>query len=118
MSLRNLGTPAFSKRYFKNLKTEFGSDCEIVSIKGDDGLHCSLLSFFFKDQVLPYYGGGLPRSRKSKAMDFMYFDLMCRAGSQGYKMFDFGDAAKLTLDPTITNVTGDFLRSHCITSIS
>jgi len=90
LSLRNLGTPAFSKRYFQNLKKEFGDDCEVVSIKGEDGLHCSLVSFYFKDQVLPYYGGGLPQSRMSKAMDFMYFDLMCRAGSRGYKTFDFG----------------------------
>ncbi len=90
MSVRNLGTPVFSKRYFENLRKEFGRDCEIVSIKGEDGLHCSLISFYFKDQVLPYYGGGLPQSRASKAMDFMYFDLMCRAGSEGYKTFDFG----------------------------
>jgi len=90
LSLRNLGTPAFSKRYFQNLKKEFGDDCEVVSIRGEDGLHCSLISFYFKDQVLPYYGGGLPQSRMSKAMDFMYFDLMCSAGSRGYKTFDFG----------------------------
>lgn len=90
MSVRNLGTPVFSRRYFENLKMEFGSECEIVSIKGEDGLHCSLLSFYFKDTVLPYYGGGLPQSRASKAMDFMYFDLMCRSGSDGYKTFDFG----------------------------
>ena len=89
-SVRNLGTPVFSKRYFENLKKEFGQDCEIVSIKGDNGLHCSLISFYFKDHVLPYYGGGLSASRKSKAMDFMYYDLMCRAGKEGYRTFDFG----------------------------
>lgn len=90
LSVRNLGTPVFRRQYFENLRQEFGSDCEIVSINGEDGLHCSLLSFYFKDQVLPYYGGGLPQSRVSKAMDFMYFDLMCRAGRDGYKIFDFG----------------------------
>ncbi|HNP62597.1 MAG TPA: FemAB family PEP-CTERM system-associated protein [Woeseiaceae bacterium] len=90
VSVRNLGTPIFSRKYFANLKNEFGSDCEIVSIRDGDELHCSLLSFYFKDQVLPYYGGGLPQSRTSKAMDYMYFDLMCRAGSKGCKTFDFG----------------------------
>ena len=90
LSVRNLGTPVFSRRYFDNLKKEFGSACEIVSIKSGDELHCSLISFYFKDQVLPFYGGGLPVSRNSKAMDFMYYDLMCRAARAGYRTFDFG----------------------------
>jgi len=89
-SVRNLGTPVFSKVYFKALRKEFGKDCELVSIKKDGELHCALMSFYHKDTVLPYYGGGLPESRQSKAMDFMYFDQMCRAGSQGYTKYDFG----------------------------
>jgi len=90
VSVRNLGTPVFSRRYFENLKQEFGRDCEIVSVKDDGELQCSLISFYFKNQVLPYYGGGLPVSRYSKAMDYMYYDLMCRAGAEGYQKFDFG----------------------------
>lgn len=89
-SVRNLGTPVFSKSYFRALKIAFGDDCEIVSIKKDGELHCALVSFYFKDHVLPFYGGGLPVSRKSKAMDFMYFDQMCRAGRRGVRYYDFG----------------------------
>ncbi len=89
-SVRNLGTPVFSRSYFHNLKREFGDACEIVSISGEGALHSSLISFYFRDQVLPYYGGGLPVSRQSKAMDFMYYDLMCRAAGAGVRVFDFG----------------------------
>ncbi|PID43515.1 MAG: peptidoglycan bridge formation protein FemAB [Proteobacteria bacterium] len=89
-SVRNLGTPVFSKRYFLELKREFGDDCEILSVKKNGQLHSALMSFYFKDTVLPYYGGGLPESRGSKAMDLMYFDQMCRAGKKGYKLYDFG----------------------------
>lgn len=89
-SVRNLGTPVFSKRFFLELKREFGSECEIVSVKQQGELHCALMSFYFKDTVLPYYGGGMPESRTSKAMDLMYFDQMCRAGRKGYKFYDFG----------------------------
>ncbi len=95
-SVRNLGTPVFGKRFFKNLKQEFGKDCEIVSIRKDGELHCALMSFYFKDQVLPYYGGGLPVCRTSKAMDYMYFDQTCRAGRAGYKWYDFGRSKKDT----------------------
>ncbi|MDJ0710590.1 MAG: FemAB family PEP-CTERM system-associated protein [Woeseiaceae bacterium] len=89
-SVRNLGTPVFSRRYFQNLKKEFGNDCEIVSVKSDEGLECSLISFYFRDHVLPYYGGGMPQSRGSKAMDFMYYDQMCRAAKDGRNVYDFG----------------------------
>ena len=89
-SVKNLGTPVFPKKYFQALKDQFGDDCEIVSIKQKGVLQCALLSFYFKDTVLPYYGGGLYHSRDTKAMDFMYFQQMCRAGRAGYKLYDFG----------------------------
>ena len=89
-SVRNLGTPVFARRYFDNLRTEFGSDCEVVAVESDGNLQCALMSFYFRDTVLPYYGGGLPESRSSKAMDFMYFDLMRRGIDSGFRRFDFG----------------------------
>ncbi len=89
-SVRNLGTPVFSKRFFLELKREFGDACEVLSVKKKGELHSALMSFYHKDSVLPYYGGGLPISRNSKAMDMMYFDQMCRAGKSGYKQYDFG----------------------------
>ncbi len=95
-SVRNLGTPVFSKRYFNELRQEFGDDCELVSVKKDGELHCALMSFYHKDTVLPYYGGGLPESRQSKAMDYMYFEQMCRAGRKGFKKYDFGRSKKET----------------------
>jgi FemAB-related protein (PEP-CTERM system-associated) len=89
-SVRNLGTPVFAKQYFRNLKREFGDACEILTITDGERLQSSLMSFYFRDTVLPYYGGGYPECRKSKAMDFMYFDLMRRSSEAGYRYFDFG----------------------------
>ena len=89
-SVRNLGTPVFSKVFLKALKTEFGDACEIVSIYQDNAPRSSLMSFYFRDEVLPYYGGGLPESRNLKSMDFMYWDQICRAVDKGLKTYDFG----------------------------
>jgi FemAB-related protein (PEP-CTERM system-associated) len=89
-SLRNLGTPAFSKQFFKALITEFGADCEIVSIYQGTEARSSLMSFYFRDEVLPYYGGGMPESRELKSMDFMYWDQICRALKRGISTYDFG----------------------------
>lgn len=89
-SVRNLGTPVFPKRYFKLLKQVFGDDCEILSIVKDGRLVSSVMSFYFRDEVLPYYGGGTAEARALKGNDFMYWDLMRRACERGVRIFDYG----------------------------
>jgi FemAB-related protein (PEP-CTERM system-associated) len=49
-----------------------------------------VLSFYFRDEVLPYYGGGTTEAREVAGNDFMYWELMRRACARGYKIFDFG----------------------------
>jgi FemAB-related protein (PEP-CTERM system-associated) len=89
-SVRNLGTPVFARKYFRNLKQEFGKDCELLAIRKDGKPVSGVLSFYFRDEVLPYYGGGTFDARKLGANDLMYWDLMRRAGQAGYRVFDFG----------------------------
>lgn len=95
-SVRNLGTPVFSRRYFELLKDEFGNDCEILTVTHEGNAVSSVLSFYFRDEVLPYYGGGLPRARELKAYDFMYWELMCDAAKRGIGIFDYGRSKKGT----------------------
>ena len=48
------------------------------------------MSFYFRDEVLPYYGGSRPVARELKGNDFMYWDLMRRAAERGVRIFDYG----------------------------
>jgi FemAB-related protein (PEP-CTERM system-associated) len=89
-SVRNLGTPVFSRRYFELLKEEFGSDCDVVTVLHGGKAIASVLNFYFRDEVLPYYGGGRTEARELAANDFMYWEVMRRACERGYKIFDFG----------------------------
>jgi FemAB-related protein (PEP-CTERM system-associated) len=89
-SVHRLGTPVFSKRYFSILLETFGKDCEIQTITKDGRIISSVLSFYFRDEVLPYYGGGMAEARDVAGNDFMYWELMRRACEKGYKVFDFG----------------------------
>jgi FemAB-related protein (PEP-CTERM system-associated) len=89
-SVRNLGTPVFPKRWFAALRKAFGEDCDILTITDGGAPVSSVLNFYFRDQVLPYYGGGGLEARRVGANDFMYYDLMCRAGARGCTLFDFG----------------------------
>ncbi|WP_375750127.1 FemAB family XrtA/PEP-CTERM system-associated protein [Vibrio sp. HN007] len=90
-SVRNLGTPVFNKKLFTSLKDVFGDKCETLVVKDDEGRPVSsVLSFYYKDEVLPYYGGGIFDARALKSNDFMYYQLMCLAKQKGKRRFDFG----------------------------
>lgn len=85
------GTPAMPKRYFDTLLKVFGNDCEILTVTGPDGqLLSSVLSFYFRDEVLPYYAGDDESARNLAANDFKYWELMRRSCERGLKVFDYG----------------------------
>jgi FemAB-related protein (PEP-CTERM system-associated) len=89
-SVRNLGTPVFGKRFFRNLKEVFGADCAILTVLHDDKPVCSVMSFYFRDEVLPYYAGATPAVRTLGGYDFMYWHLLSDGARRGLKLFDFG----------------------------
>jgi FemAB-related protein (PEP-CTERM system-associated) len=89
-SVRNLGTPVFAKRYFRILKEEFGADCEVLIVLHDGVPLCGVMSFYFRDEVLPYYAGGTPAVRGLGAYDFMYWHILRKGALRGLKIFDFG----------------------------
>jgi FemAB-related protein (PEP-CTERM system-associated) len=89
-SVRRLGTPVFARRYFEALMTEFGKDSEVLTVTRNGEPVSSVLSFYFRDQVLPYYGGGTEQARDVAGYDFLYWDLMRRACERGYRVFDYG----------------------------
>ncbi|UCV01925.1 FemAB family XrtA/PEP-CTERM system-associated protein [Dechloromonas denitrificans] len=85
------GTPAMPKRYFDTLLKVFGNDCEVLTVTAPDGqLLSSVLSFYFRDEVLPYYAGDDESARHLAANDFKYWELMRRSCERGIKLFDYG----------------------------
>ncbi len=85
------GTPAMPKKYFEALQKEFGPDCEVLTVTTKDGKPLSsVLSFYFRDEVLPYYAGDDEAARDLAANDFKYWELMRRACARGLKVFDYG----------------------------
>jgi len=89
-SVRNLGTPVFSKKYFQTLKDVFTEQCEVLTVERDGQTIASVMNFYFRDEVLPYYGGGTSLARDVKGNDFMYWEVMRRAVEKGVKIFDYG----------------------------
>ena len=82
--------------FYKKIKNVFGAECEILTVTKDGRAISSVMSFYFRDEVLPYYGGGTSEAREFAANDFMYWELMRRAAGRGIRIFDFGRSKKGT----------------------
>lgn len=85
------GTPALPKRYFQALRDRFGTDCDVLTVSAPDGRALSsVLSFYFRDEVLPYYAGDDESARELAANDYKYWELMRLSCARGLKVFDYG----------------------------
>ena len=91
------GTPALPKRYFEALRRVFDKDCEVLTVVDRSGKPVSsVLSFYFRDEVLPYYAGDHPTARELAANDFKYWELMRHACERGLGVFDYGRSKRGT----------------------
>lgn len=89
-TMRKHGTPALPRRYFDTLKRTFGDACEILTVHHDGRPISSVLSFYFRGRVMPYYTGSHVRARVNGSNDMMYWSVMRRAVDLGCTHFDFG----------------------------
>lgn len=90
-SVRNLGSPVFPRRYFRALAEAFPDEHDVTTVLHEGRPVASVLSFHFRGEVLPYYGGGTVAARALSANEVMYWEVMRRAGRErGARRFDFG----------------------------
>lgn len=89
-SVRNLGTPVFPKRLFAEMLAEFPDTSDILIIRQGERVAGGVLSFYFRETVMPYYGGAYAEFYRTGINNFMYWELMRHAARRGYTRFDFG----------------------------
>ncbi len=96
-NVRRHGTPALPRRYFETLQRVFGADCETLTVEDASGQPLSsVLSFYFRGEVLPYYAGDAVTARDLAANDFKYWELLRRACERGLRVFDYGRSKRGT----------------------
>jgi FemAB-related protein (PEP-CTERM system-associated) len=89
-SVRNLGTPVFPARLFREVLAAFGERADVLTVRHKGRAVASVLSLYWRGTVYPYWGGGTAEARALRANDRMYFALMAHARAKGCTRFDFG----------------------------
>lgn len=89
-SVRNLGTPVFPRRWFEALLAAFPEAADVITIRDGDEPIAAVLNFYWRGEVLPYYGGGTAAARERYGNDFLYWEVTRHAAARGCTGFDFG----------------------------
>lgn len=87
-SVRNLGTPVFPAKLFREAVARL--DADVLTVRHDGRAVASVLNLYHGGTVYPYWGGGTHAARGLRANDLMYFALMRHARQRGCDSFDFG----------------------------
>jgi len=95
-SVHRLGTPVFSRGLFEALAAEFPGRCRIFGVRKEKAAIAAVFCFYFRDQVLPYYGGSLAEFNRHSPNNFMYWSLLAQSCREGYRVFDFGRSKRGT----------------------
>ena len=95
-SVHHLGTPVFPKKLFATFLCEFPNESDILLIRQGDKVAGGVLNFYFRDTVMPYYGGAYGEFYRAGINNYMYWALMQSAAARGYTRFDFGRSKNAT----------------------
>lgn len=87
---RHLGSPVVSREWFRKLSSVFNNQANILIVRLKEEIIAAVLTFFFKDTVLPFYGGSNPKFFRLNPNDYMYLKLQEYGAEKGFRYFDFG----------------------------
>jgi FemAB-related protein (PEP-CTERM system-associated) len=89
-SVHRLGTPVFSRDQFASLRSEFPKQVRLFGVRKGKTAIAGVFCLYFRDQVLPYYGGALSEYYKDSPNNFLYWNLIAQSCKDGFRSFDFG----------------------------
>lgn len=89
-NMRRLGSINYPYRFFERLLAHTPGRHWVCLVRRDGRPVTGLVTFLFRDRVLPYFFGASDEARHCSAANFTYFSVMRLAAAEGYRVFDFG----------------------------
>ena len=105
-TLRRLGSPNYRRGLFHALQQEYGDDCVCIAVRDGPRYVAGVVSFIFRDEIVPYFSGSLPDGMAKRANNVMYLRLMEYAVRRRLRLFDFNRTRRDNRGPY------DFKRHH------
>ncbi|PIE22218.1 MAG: hypothetical protein CSA62_13570 [Planctomycetota bacterium] len=88
---QSLGSPCLPLSMLKMIQRHLGDRMVMHEVCLPEGKRIAcVMSFLFRDELLPYYSGALAGYSKTGVNNFMYWKLMEWAVENGLRRFDFG----------------------------
>ena len=89
VTLRRLGSPNYRKRLWHELRDAYGEDCVCLVVRDGERPLAGVVSYVFRDEIVPYFSGCLDEGMRKHANNVMYVRLMEHAIDRGLRWFDF-----------------------------
>lgn len=105
-TLRRLGSPCYRMEFFRQLQQAYGDNCLCLVVKDGDEPVAGVISFVFRDEIVPYFSGSTAAGMRKNANNVMYLTLMEHAVRSGLRWFDFNRTRRDNHGPY------DFKRFH------
>lgn len=90
LNMRRLASLAYPLQFFDELLTATPGQHWVSLVRKDGRALAGLVSFRFRDVVMPYFFGATADAKKFNAANFAYCTLAERAVTEGCRVFDFG----------------------------
>ncbi len=88
-TMRRLGSPNYRKSLFRRLQQAYGDDAVCLVVRHGRLPVAGVISFVFRDEIVPYFSGSNAAGRSLNASNVMYVKLMEYAVQRGLRWFDF-----------------------------
>lgn len=90
VNMRDLGTPAYARSFFGEILRAFPGDTRICVVRHQGQPIAASFLIAFRDTIEALWSSSLYRFSALRPNMFLYWRILCFAGQQGYRYFDFG----------------------------
>ena len=90
ISMRRLASLTYPLSFIERLLINTPGEHWVSIVRWNGRPVAGLVTFLFKDRVMPYFIGTTDDARRCSAANFIYLTAMERGVEQGYRVFDFG----------------------------
>lgn len=90
LSMKRLASLAYPEAFFREILRGLKGKSWVCLVCKDGRPVAGLVTFLFRDRVMPYFIGTSGDATRYSAANFIYFCVMERAVREGFRVFDFG----------------------------